>query len=306
MKARINPLIVAAALAMIGGTAGRPSQAGEHVVIADVSQSQKTAADIREVTDSRGQLAALAYDAGGGALLKSDGTAVYRSADDGNTWETIPLPPSAKGSVAAVAAPAKQEGVVYAAGPGLGVLRTENGGSNWIALNTGLPGTEIAAFAAHATLPETLYAYLPESGIYRSQDAGKSWKLMDRGPENTHQLLHTDMKGSMETGWLYAATVEGVRVSMDCFCLWRDAGELTGRVESLAYDPQQPERLYAVSEHGLFRSTNGGQDWEQTSSPETAVTALIVTPSGALYAASSDGALFRSRDHAETWERVGE
>jgi photosystem II stability/assembly factor-like uncharacterized protein len=108
----------------------------------------------------------------------------------------------------------------------------------------------------------------------------------------------------METGWLYAATLQGVRVSMDCFCLWRDAGQINGKIDNLAYDPQQPERLYAASEQGLFRSTNGGQDWEQTVSPETAVTTLIVTPSGTVYAASSDGGLFRSVDHSETWERV--
>lgn len=254
----------------------------------------------------KGPIVALAYDAGSEALLKSDGATVYRSDDDGGTWEEIPLPPSASGSIAAVATPAERSGVVYVAGPGLGVLRTEDDGADWIPLNTGLPSMKVTAFTTHATLPETLYAYLLESGIYRSQDAGKSWKLMDRGPETTRQLLHTDMKGSMETGWLYAATLQGARVSMDCFCLWRDAGKLNGKVDSLAYDPQQPERLYAATEQGLFRSTNGGQDWEQTASPETAVTMLTVAPSGALYAASSDGALFRSLDRAETWEHIGD
>ncbi|NGO55159.1 WD40/YVTN/BNR-like repeat-containing protein [Allomesorhizobium camelthorni] len=254
----------------------------------------------------KGSIVALAYDAGGGALLKSDGEAVYRSGNNGDTWQAIPLPPSANGSIAAVATPAKRSGVVYVAGPGLGVLRTEDDGASWVALNTGLPSTKVTAFTAHAALPEAIYAFVPESGIYRSQDAGKSWKLMDRGPENTRQLLHTDMKGSMETGWLYAATLQGARVSMDCFCLWRDAGELNGKVDSLAYDPLQPERLYAASDQGLFRSTNGGQDWEQTASPEAAVTTLTATPSGALYAASTDGALFRSLDRAETWEPIGD
>lgn len=249
---------------------------------------------------------ALTNDPSSGALLKSDGKALYRSVDQGASWASIPLPPLAGGSIAAIAVPADRAGAVFIAGPGLGVLSTENEGSSWTRSNTGLPSNEVTAFAAHATLGETLYAFVPENGIYRSQDAGENWKLVDKGPKEIQQLIHTDMQGSMETGWLYAATSQGVRVSMDCFCLWRDAGELNGQTDTVAYDPQQPERLYAASEQGLFRSTNGGQEWEPATAPDALVAALTVTSSGIVFAASSDGALFRSTDHAETWERVGE
>ena len=255
--------------------------------------------------DQIGQPAvSLTYDATAETLLRSEPQALYRSADEGRSWEAVSLPSSAaNGRVAVVDAPA-EGGALYIAGPGLGVLRTEDGGESWVALNEGLPGTEVASFAAHSTQPETLYVYLPETGIYRSQDAGKSWRLVDKGPEGIRQLIHSNMEGSMDSGWLYAATPDGGRVSMDCFCFWRGMNGLGGEVHSIAYDPQQPEHLYAIAETGLFRSTDGGQNWEQAASPESA-TALTVAPSGTLYAASEDGTLLRSTDRAETWERIG-
>ncbi|MGH6894977.1 MAG: WD40/YVTN/BNR-like repeat-containing protein [Geminicoccaceae bacterium] len=262
-------------------------------------------ASARNGNEPRGAVVALAYEAGSDALLKAYPRALYRSSDSGRGWTPVPLPSSVEdGSIAAVATPAEGQGVLYVAGPGLGVLRSEDNGGSWIAQNDGLPSRDVVAFATHADQPDTLYALIADSGIYRSQDAGKSWRLMDRGPQGTRQLMHSDMEGSMETGWLYAATAQGVRVSMDCFCLWRDAGELTGGVHSVVYDPQQPEHLYAAAEQGLFRSTNGGQEWEATS-PGPDVTALALTPSGVLYAATGDGALFRSVDRADTWERIG-
>lgn len=256
--------------------------------------------------ESGAPIVALAYDKAGHALLKSDGQVLYRSSDEGGTWESIRLPAAAGGKIAAIATPADGKNIVYVAGPGLGVLRTEDDGAHWTALSEGLPSGNVTAFAAHATQPATLYAYLPESGIYRSQDAGKSWRLMDRGPEEMTQLIHSSMAGSMESGWLYATTKEGVQLSMDCFCFWRDAGDLESVVRTVSFDPEKPELVYAATERGFFRSTDGGQNWGPVTGPESIVTAVVVGPSGALYAATEDGGLNRSTDRATTWEEVGD
>src|SRR5260370_2025760 len=100
----------------------------------------------------------------------------------------------------------------------------------WVERTEGLPGLDVIAVADHATHPDTIYAIVEERGIYRSQDAGKSWRMMDRGPrDGLVQLIHSDMPGSMQSGWLFAATSSGVRRIMDCFCLWQDAGGQIGR-----------------------------------------------------------------------------
>jgi len=73
--------------------------------------------------------------------------------------------------------------------------------------------------AAHATQPETLYAYHGKEGMFRSRDGGSKWVKVDNGPQESVQaFLHSDMPGSMESGWLFAGTTHGVARSMDCFC----------------------------------------------------------------------------------------
>lgn len=281
-KLQLAPLILALALAILGA----------HGAIAEDGGTRR--------------IDALAYDASAGVLLKSDEAGLYRSSDAGRTWEAIagPVPPD--GDVTSIAVTSGEDGTIYAAGPGLGLLRASKADGEWVPVDTGLPSGDIAALAAHATQPETLYAYLPESGIYRTKDAGANWKLMDRGPEGIRQLIHTNLAGSMETGWLYAATADGVRFSMDCFCLWREAVGVTGPVNGIAVDPAKPERLYAASNDRVFISSNGGQDWEAGAPLPEAVTAVITTPSGELYAGSAGGWLFRSLDGAKTWGQVGE
>lgn len=255
-----------------------------------------------------GAIVALQYDAAGQRLLKAYPHAVYRSGDDGATWEPVPLPAAAReGQIGAFAIPADSPRTLYIAGPGLGVMRSEDEGRSWVSVDKELPSRHVRAFASHADRTQTLYAFFDEEGIYRSEDAGESWTRMDGGPGTPiRRAFHSDMAGSMQSGWLFAATPEGVRRSMDCFCGWRPTGELPGGgVLDVAYNPASPDHVYAATAAGIFRSINGGEDWEAVSG-STRATALAVDPrSGALYAAADGGVLLRSTDQGHTWAPVG-
>ena len=255
--------------------------------------------------DDVGPIVALGFDGGSQTLIKADPEALYRSSDGGRKWIATPLPPAAKGHLAAMAVAGKGKGALYVAGPGIGVLRSEDGGRSWVARNKGLPEGEVIALTAHTEQPDTVYASVSGQGIFRSEDAGASWRLMDKGPrEDIVQFVHSNMPGSMQTGWLFAATTKGVSRAMDCFCGWRDAGGLSGKVSAVSYDPREPQRVYAATSAGLFLSVNGGEQWTKAVSPSKDVTALLATPGG-LYAAGGDGKLYRSTDRAKTWKRIG-
>lgn len=247
----------------------------------------------------------LAYEAGSNALLKADARTLYRSSDGGKTWQKLTEAPVEGGQISSLAASPAAQGVLYVAGPGLGVLRSDDDGKTWSERNEGLPSREIIAVTAHTTQAETVYAVLKDQGIYRSQDGGKSWRLMDRTPQQgLRQLIHSNMAGSMQSGWLFAATAKGVRRVMDCFCLWQDAGKLGNPAHSVAYDPRQPEHLYTATEKGLFRSTDGGENWVEFKPPATDVVGLVITRSGALFAINAEGDLYRSEDQGDTWTKV--
>ena len=252
---------------------------------------------------ARGQVTALAFDAADGALLEATAKGLYRSADEGRSWGRVALPASARGHVAALAVSTK--GVVYIGGPGIGVLSSADGGGKWTARNKGVPSRDVVAVAAHADQPDTVYVYVARRGIFRSEDRGSRWKLMDAGPrEPIRRLVHSNMPGSMQTGWFFAATANGVSRSMDCFCGWRDAGALGHPAKALAYDPKQPQRVYAATDETLYVSVDGGEKWERAISPAPDITALAASPSGVLYAVTAGGILFRSADGARSWAPV--
>lgn len=253
-----------------------------------------------------GPIVALGFDASSKTLFKVDPDALYRSGDGGRKWIRTALPPAAKGHVAALVASGKGRDALYVGGPGLGVLRSEDGGRNWAARNSGLPDGDVVALTVHADQPDTVYAVLRGAGIFRSEDEGASWRLMDSGPrEVIVQLVHSNMPGSMQTGWLFAATTKGVSRAMDCFCGWRDAGALSGKVTAVSYDPSEPQRVYAATPDRLFFSTNGGEKWAKIAPPPAPITALLAAPAGELFAAAGDGSLYRSTDQGRTWKRIG-
>ena len=256
------------------------------------------------------KIVALTFDRETNTLFMARAHELYRSKGEDWGWTKIALPPGVQGNaIAAMAAPAKRTGVLYLAGPGFGVLRSSDDGRNWVARNDGLPSGDIVALAAHADQPDTLYAYIPGKGIFRSEDAGAHWKWMDNGPrEGIGQFIHSNMPGSMQTGWLLVATPKGVRRSMDCFCLWQDAGELAAPVNAVSYDPREPREprnVYAATAKGFFLSTDGGEQWTRLSAPTSRITAFAVSPAGAVYAGTADGGLYRSVDQVKSWERIG-
>ena len=258
----------------------------------------------------QGSIVALTFDAPSQRLLKAYARALYQSRDGGRSWQGVPLPPSVqRGAITAVAAPPQAVGTLYVAGPGFGVLKTTDAGAHWQPLNEGLPTLAITAFATHSQLDTTLYAFVEGEGVYRTENGGRHWKRMDRGPGGTiRQLIHSNLAGSMNTGWLYVAAPTGVHRAMDCFCGWRRAGSLpdSGGASSVVFDPAEAKRLFAAGDHDLFSSPDGGENWQAMPEGPPETVALAVDPgSGVLYAATRDGVVLQSRDRGAHWRRTG-
>lgn len=158
----------------------------------------------------------IAVDAGDGSLLKAEG-GLFRSTDRGRTWHPLPLPAALKpDAIRQVATSTAAPSSLYAAGSGAGVARSDDRGKSWRAISAGLPSQEVAAFAVHSFRPDTLYAWIKGQGLFRTEDGGGRWEKMDDGPPvRVFALAHSTLEGSMNTGWLYAATPGGPYLSMD-------------------------------------------------------------------------------------------
>jgi photosystem II stability/assembly factor-like uncharacterized protein len=249
-----------------------------------------------------GRVVGLAYDPGTDALLKAYAGVLYRSSDQGRSWEKIAIEPLKYGRISSFAVSPAGKGIMYIAGAGVGVLRSDDGGNTWVERNEGLASRDVIAVAAHTTQPETAYAVLKDKGVYRSQDGGHAWRFMDRtSQQGLRQLIHSNMAGSMQTGWLFAATAKGVRRVMDCFCLWQTAGKLDGQAYTVTCDPGEPKHLYAATEKGLFSTPDGGENWLPIKSPTSEIVALAFTRSGVLFAINADSDLYNSTNGGVTW-----
>jgi len=247
---------------------------------------------------------AVAYAPQTGTLYKSDGQALYRSDSGGKQWTKVPLAGQADGArVVSIAFSAGEQSQLYVAGPKVGVLKSADAGKSWSHVDRGLPSRDVIAFATHSTMPGTLFAVVGGQGIYRSEDGGAGWRMVDKGPEGRiRRFIHSNLEGSMQSGWLFAATDKGVYRSMDCFCGWRPAGSLPGPVSAVAYDPKQPMRTYAAAGRRVFSTANGGEEWQAAGSPGGEVDALDYSPEGMLYALLVDGRIVSSRDNGRRWE----
>jgi photosystem II stability/assembly factor-like uncharacterized protein len=235
----------------------------------------------------------------------SCGGGVWVTTDAGITWRNVSDGFFHRASVGAIALAASEPSVIYVgmgestirnnASSGDGVYRSVNGGLTFDHL--GLADTrhistvrvdptdsDIAYVAAlgHAHGPN------PERGVYRTRDGGAHWEMvLHRGEDAGAADLCLDPRNPRI---LYATLWQGRRLP------WRLDSGGTGS--------------------GLWRSTDGGDTWEDLSRrpgmPKGVMGRAGVAASGAqpgrvwCIAEAEDGAVFRSDDYGDHWQRLSE
>lgn len=194
-------------------------------------------------------LYASGHPAGGGNL------GLIQSTDGGKTWRQ--LSPGADGPadfhqlVVCKADPTR----IYGAFKGLQVSR--DGGRNWTRAGRAPDG--LIDLAASAFNPDTLYA-ATEGGLLVSDDAGAAWRP-------AHVLLQpasvveTDGRGKVYAFLLGQGLIAA---SEGEFARWDRLSDRFGDryLMHLAFDPVNPDRLYAATQHSdVLVSDDGGRNW---------------------------------------------
>jgi photosystem II stability/assembly factor-like uncharacterized protein len=256
-------------------------------------------------------------------------TGIFRSADNGGTWEMVSSGPGV--AVNALAVHPANDAVVYAGTSGGPIATTHslwkstNSGQTWHSFTLGLPADAygmiptVTALAVDPNQPEVLYVGTDGQGVYRFDQGRGSYELLGGiSLYNAHVnglVISPDSK-------VYALSSDGLFVNAGHE--WQRLESLPELAVSLAVAPNDPQTLYAGgSSTGAFRATDGGQSWESISSgidmiPGTAlrITALSVdeqNPSHVVAASAygvgsqlARGSIYQSTDAGLNWSKLAE
>ncbi|MEM9009987.1 MAG: glycosyl hydrolase [Pseudomonadota bacterium] len=268
-------------------------------------------------------------------------------ASDVLRWRCIGPPRG--GRVVAVAGDPVDPMTFYFGACAGGIWKTTDGGTYWECVSDGfLKTASVGALTVAPSDPNVIYAGMGETtiridvswgdGVYKSTDAGRTWRHM--GLSETRHIgeirVHPtdpDTVYVAALGHAFGANAErGVYRSRDGGETWElilHESDRAGAVD-IAMDPTNPRILFAaiweahrhfwtLSSGGdgskLYRSTDGGDTWEEVSrNPGFAPGLLgkigvsLAPKAGRVYAlveAKDEAAgLYRSEDYGATWTQV--
>lgn len=234
--------------------------------------------------------------------MGSTGGGVWKTTDGGATWRAVADKTLTAASIGAIAVAPSDPNVVYVGtgsacprgnvSPGDGIYRSTDAGTSWHKI--GLPEAgQIGSIVVHPGDPDRVYAAAlghifgpnDERGVYRSKDGGENWeKILDVGDRAGAFELSLDPNNPRV---LFAA-------------MWQ--------VE------RKPWTLISGGEgSGLWRSTDGGDTWEELTKglPGETLGKISVSVSGgrrgrvyALIEAEEKGGLYRSDDGGDSFKLI--
>jgi photosystem II stability/assembly factor-like uncharacterized protein len=238
----------------------------------------------------------LAADPGMPSTIYAVAFSLYRSRDGGSNWDKINFAPGVEqwGASAILVVPAPDP-VIYVAADALpneyAIFKSTDHGATWSATSQA-PPTQVFSLIVDPSDPAVLYAGTTQ-GVFKSADRGDHWGPFSGGLPIRQPYdfpvrhLAADQNNP---GTLYAsADFYRIFKSTDHGESWvpSQQGLEAERVNATAIDPTDSPVVYAATWSGLFRSSDGGANWQRTFDLGTTPIILGTEPAG--YYESGDG-----------------
>ncbi len=224
----------------------------------------------------------------------------YRSDDRGDHWEALTAPgagmPKDGTDVWSLAFHPQDPDIIYAGYEPCAIYRSEDSGASWSRCNTDrvsypkvttyMPplAKRVIGICADPSDPADMYAAIEVGGLLASRDGGDSWDSITDGlyTENHTVDLHGVQVSEAAPGKVFVIAQVAMFMSRDRGMRWEHVrfGEMFpggSYCRGLVVAPDDPKTLY------LAAGAGGG---------------------GAPAGTKEAGALFRSRDLGETWQRL--
>jgi photosystem II stability/assembly factor-like uncharacterized protein len=234
---------------------------------------------------------------------------LFRSADRGQTWSRIRPGPPVTGPyfsyVAQVLVDPTDRSNVFAVMSNSEVRRSDDAGATWeTAGQVEAQSVVPPVLAIDPVHPSTLYA--AGYRLWKSTDRGTTWKQLDIGIYNDFIDLAV---APSSPSTLYALGRRGVVLwSIDGGEGWNLSTRIARNVipNSITVDPLLPKTVYVGSEHGIYKTKDGGDTWSLFSNAFVGrpVFPLEISNSGLLYAGVPFDRLYVIRDGDNAWSAL--
>ena len=270
--------------------------------------------------------------------MGTPGGGIWKTDDAGTTWKPI-FDAAHVASIGGLAVSPSTPNVIYVGTGeqtiGNGVWKSSDAGQTWT--NVGLAETHyISAVLVDPQNPEVVLvgasgdnAPGPNRGVYKSSDGGKTWTkalFIDEStafvdmcfdPDNPRTVLAAVQRragfGAGNRGAAQSAPAPSIYKSTDEGSTWSPAEgkglpqDGRGRVGVAIAAKTNGQRVFAVMNQGLFRSDDGGQSWQRSTTDPRIIgssyfSRLFPDPQNpdVLYVAETS--MYRSADGGKTFD----
>ena len=195
-----------------------------------------------------------------GGLFAGTDKGLYRSYDLSRGWEKISLGAGINDNIFAVHTSLARPETIWVGTATSGVLVSRDSGKTWAKAGGAVDNIPVSSIATDPERPDYVYVGTIQT-FYLSRDGGATWSRRGGNlslgnftsilinPNNTDEIL---LSSALETDG-------GVYISTDAGMKWKrvdtkDMKLASRRIWSMAFDPQDPNRIYAATHSsGVYR-----------------------------------------------------
>jgi len=225
------------------------------------------------------------------------------------TWQQLGLQ-----GVQVVSIAVAPNGTLYAGTSDQGLYRSLDSGVTWLPANEGhsdQAGVGEIEIAPHDTQSMYITSNQALSHFFISHDAGQSWtpggaiafvpKVLESVTTMPGRLFVADCPLDSGGGRVYRSEDSGLSWTM----------VITEQVlpTEIAPSPVNSNTVYVSAARGLYRSTDGGSNWEQLTNglPTNAFSDIVLHPTTPLTAyVGVDAGIYKTTDGGDVWSLWGE
>jgi photosystem II stability/assembly factor-like uncharacterized protein len=204
---------------------------------------------------------------------------IYRSTDDGKSWEHLPVEIAAECPNVGVPRPTGiavdpiDHRQVWVGLEVDGVRHSTDGGDTWTTLNGQIPNPDVHSVLVVAGPPKAVFVVVNDD-VWRSIDDGKTWQaararevfpwhyprgiaVKPNDPKTVFVTLGDSTPGRIGT----------VMRSRDAGATWQNLGlpvQPNSAIWTVSMSAVAPDTVFAASRYGyLYRSDDGGDSWRK-------------------------------------------